>query len=342
MSTFTYTPSSVPNNNPIDNFVATGTFFEDIYELRINGILIRIVDVPIQSSSITFPSFTLSSSTYPNGPYIVTIVGDNVVTYTTFRPLQVYSTTFTYTPGSITSDTPISNFTATGPFPATNYDLLINGTVVSTSDDTRRGKDSIGFYPFSLDSFQFPSGSYPVTIFGNGNNYTTATQIQVTCFVKGTEILCADGIKKVENIEVNDEVVTYKHGNKKVKHILSFKYTNDKSMSQICKHKEHPLFITGGHSILVDELSEQEKQQTMDIWNELKMVDDKFLLLAFISDKFEKIENENEYDLYHIVLENDELDGQYGIYADNILTETMSINCYNTCLQKQGLMVVNV
>jgi hypothetical protein len=253
MSTFTYTPSSVPNNNPIDNFVATGTFFEDIYELRINGILIRIVDVPIQSSSITFPSFNLNSS-------------------------------------------------------------------------------------------QFPAGSYTVTINGvqEERNYTTSTQIQVTCFVKGTEILCADGIKKVENIEVNDEVVTYNHGNKKVKHILSFKYTNDKSMSQICKHKEHPLFITGGHSILVDELSESEKQQTMDIWNELKMVDDKFLLLAFISDKFEKLENENEYDLYHIVLENDELDGQYGIYADNILTETMSINCYNTCVQKQGLMVVNV
>jgi hypothetical protein len=75
---------------------------------------------------------------------------------------------------------------------------------------------------------------------------------------------------------------------------------------------------------LVDELTNKEKELTINIWNELKMIDDKYLLLASIGDRFEKIFNENEYDIYHIVIGNE----QYGIYADNVLSETMSYNFF--------------
>jgi hypothetical protein len=146
--------------------------------------------------------------------------------------------------------------------------------------------------------------------------------VEPPCFNKGTLILCIDGNKKIEDLNINDEIITYKHGPKKIKQIFHSKFKNDTSFSQLCKYKN--LIITGGHSILVDELTNKEKELTINIWNELKMIDDKYLLLASIGDRFEKIFNENEYDIYHIVIGNE----QYGIYADNVLSETMSYNFF--------------
>ena len=38
------------------------------------------------------------------------------------------------------------------------------------------------------------------------------------------------------------------------------------------------------------------------------------------------IENNNKLKYYHICLENEDISGQYGIYSNNILTETLPIN----------------
>jgi hypothetical protein len=58
------------------------------------------------------------------------------------------------------------------------------------------------------------------------------------------------------------------------------------------------------------------------------MINDKFLLLACCSDQFVKIRDMNEYKYYHIILENDNIDKQYGIWADGVLTETICERFY--------------
>ena len=57
---------------------------------------------------------------------------------------------------------------------------------------------------------------------------------------------------------------------------------------------------------------------------------DKHLLLACVSEDFEMIKTEECFNLYHIVLENENIDGHYGVYANNgILTETVREKYYN-------------
>ena len=56
--------------------------------------------------------------------------------------------------------------------------------------------------------------------------------------------------------------------------------------------------------------------------------------MAYFSESCEKINNEDIYELYHLVLENDNEYGQYGIYSNGILSESMSYNCYKSLLTK--------
>jgi Hint domain len=204
----------------------------------------------------------------------------------------------------------------------TSYTLLINGnsfsgTVVSSSQ-----------LNFGVINVSF-RGSFEASVRTNNGSYTQVQTVNITCFVKGTKITCKNGIKLIEDCNVGDLVLTYKHGYKKIKNILRYTHKNNpnNSFHQICN--VNGLTITGGHSILVDGLTDLQKAETMKIWGELKMIDDKYLLLASLQS--EKIHNNEKYELFHIVLENDDEFGQYGIYADDVLTESMSIHCYNNC-----------
>ena len=61
-------------------------------------------------------------------------------------------------------------------------------------------------------------------------------------------------------------------------------------------------------------------------------INDKFLLLSCCSEQFEKVEDTNEYIYYHIVLENNDPEKHYGIWADGVLTESISEKVYLTHL----------
>ena len=167
-------------------------------------------------------------------------------------------------------------------------------------------------------------------------NVTASAQLTITCFCKGTGILCITDKEeyiKVEDLKINTLVKTYKNESKKIVSIYKTIYKNDTSYHQICKisnykNQTNDLYLTGGHSILVDELSETEKSKTLEYWNEYKKINDKYLLLSCVNDNIVKIDDEDDYEVYHIVLDNDDELGQYGIYANGILTESMSIHCY--------------
>ena len=157
------------------------------------------------------------------------------------------------------------------------------------------------------------------------------------CFIKGTKILCLN--KDLEEVyipieELNDEylVKTYLHGYKKISSIGKSIITNDIDDMNYCIFRLNSedeiydnLIVTGGHAVLVDELSELEIKEHLLKWAELKKIDDKYLLLAGLSSRFEKIIDNNNYEVFHIVCEDDGDEfKQYGIYANGILTESMS------------------
>ena len=88
--------------------------------------------------------------------------------------------------------------------------------------------------------------------------------------------------------------------------------------------KDYDIILTGGHSILVDELTENE-QLNNNKYNFNSTIEDKKLLLVSSSNNFEQLQNDVQYELCHLVLENDNIHERYGIYInEHILSETCS------------------
>ena len=87
----------------------------------------------------------------------------------------------------------------------------------------------------------------------------------------------------------------------------------------------HDVIVTGKHGIFVDEVTEEELIRTKKCGTTIRHIDDKKVLPACASDKFEKINDIFEFELWHFVLENDDVEKNYGIYiTDAILSESCS------------------
>jgi len=152
------------------------------------------------------------------------------------------------------------------------------------------------------------------------------------CYGENTRILCLideeEKYVNISDITVGTLVKTYKFGYKPVKYINSFNHFTFSSLNpidSIYKMNDSDLIITGGHSILVDELTEEESDKIIK-YNFSNTILDKKLLLACCSDKFTLLDNFGEViKLFHIVLENDNINDHYGIYVnDDILSESCS------------------
>jgi hypothetical protein len=162
------------------------------------------------------------------------------------------------------------------------------------------------------------------------------------CFNEGTKILCLN--KKfeeeyipIENLRKGDLVKSYKHGYRKIELIGTHHMINNPNKILECMYKMEKtnengliedLIVTGGHSILVDDLGEN-KDENEKIFKGTQIIDDKYLLLSCVSKDFKKLENNNLYNYYHFVLENSgNNEERYGVWANGILTETPSKNFF--------------
>lgn len=158
--------------------------------------------------------------------------------------------------------------------------------------------------------------------------YYTSTPL---CYEANTLILVLENeeevYKKVSELKVGDLVKTYKQGYKKINLLRSFSYKpldKNNKLNLLYKHKENGIILTAGHSILVDELTEEEKLNNKK-YHFSQTIEDKKLLLACSSDKFEKIDDDQEYELYHFSLESDEPKSHFGVYInDGLLSESCS------------------
>lgn len=165
-----------------------------------------------------------------------------------------------------------------------------------------------------------------------GTSWTV--QMDVACFNYGTKILCnKNRYIAIQDLKKGDLVKTYKNGYKKIAMIGKNKMINDPKSKLNCMYKMGNLMITGGHSILVNSLTDEHinnyKRDNIFQTDKEKKIDDKYLLLSSYSDKFVKMEDNKEYTYYHFVLENDgDNEKRYGVWAEGILVETPSYNLY--------------
>jgi len=198
-----------------------------------------------------------------------------------------------------------------------------------------------------LDELNPSNGPLTQGLFTNkfGTNLSTLENqsgvfINNLCFNEGTLILTLNSNNEdvwveIEKLQIGQLVKTYLHGYRKVKHLgkgilknnvaepLNCMYKITKNNNNIFKD----LIITGGHSILVDTIEDNnENMLNLKYFNNnVYHIDDKLLLLSCASKNFIQIDDVNEYTYYHFVLENDgDINKCYGVWANGILTETPS------------------
>ena len=163
--------------------------------------------------------------------------------------------------------------------------------------------------------------------------------IGASCFNEGTKILALDKnlneeYISIQNLQKGDLVKTYLHGYRKITSIGKGKMRNDQNKWDKCMYKLEKtesngliedLIITGGHSILVDDLKNYKEENDTLFGGLSPKIDDKYLLLASVSTDFIKVKDMNIYTYYHLTLENNGNDDErFGIWANGMLTETPS------------------
>ena len=116
------------------------------------------------------------------------------------------------------------------------------------------------------------------------------------------------------------------------------------------------LYVTGGHALLHDKLSDKEAEKMTKLaefynnyeviipdasnmsskqleeittltkyYNDYSIVlDGKKKLIAYYDERFEEVNDTRLFNIYHIVLENENKYGSYGLYANGVLAESTS------------------
>ena len=158
----------------------------------------------------------------------------------------------------------------------------------------------------------------------------------IPCFNENTKILTNNGYKLIQDLKIGDMVKTLLNDYKPIviigkQTIEHFAY-KERIKDQLYKYSKNDyaeifedLILTGGHSILVDKLTEKQQNKTKEYWNNLLKTDNKYRLLSVIDEKSHVYEISGIYTVYHLALESDDCSINYGIYANGILVESCPI-----------------
>lgn len=105
----------------------------------------------------------------------------------------------------------------------------------------------------------------PLTVDPDKGQFIETNQflIDEVCFVPGTEILTASGVRAIENVRAGDLVLTHKGRWRPVKHVMSRDYVGEvvtlkgKGLSQVTATTNHPFYVqpvkpTRAHRVEVD------------------------------------------------------------------------------------------
>jgi hypothetical protein len=189
----------------------------------------------------------------------------------------------------------------------------------------------------------FPAGTDLLSAYGDRNFYVYRAY---PCFKEGTQILCQvegkDVYKPIESLAKGILVKTSRDGYKPValvgKGTIKNPGTNERIENRLykCSPENYPelkedLFITGCHSILVDSLTETQRQETIKHLSKVFVTDKKYRLMACLDDRAEPFVADGTHTIYHLALEHEDGNMNYGVYANGgLLVETCCINSLKT------------
>ena len=178
----------------------------------------------------------------------------------------------------------------------------------------------------------------------NNYNWTITGDIFV-CFMKDTMILILEnGIeveRKVQELK-NDDMIKISTGEyKKLVFIGTKKIDIRKNIDKIRIMKQgilgnnlpnKNLLVTSGHSVLFKNLKNVNEYYNENIYNNnvegyYKIMSQHCKLFDHVKpEELTNIKDGNNVSYYHFVLENKDEEGQYGVYSNGILSETMALS----------------
>ena len=170
----------------------------------------------------------------------------------------------------------------------------------------------------------------------------------ISCFAKNTKILLSNNTEEyVQNLKINDIIKTTEGDRKIIRIYSSFTY-NISKFKKIIKNAlsenipNDNLYLSEGHSIFLNKninirkynkgysIPEYYKNSLkINKLNRLLACDFNLAKNILISDVENILENEKLY-YYHIILENNNNNGHYAVYSNGMMTESMSLNYYNS------------
>jgi len=226
-------------------------------------------------------------------------------------------------------------FLGAPPTPLQTMQFTLSSPVIKTASlASYEISDDFLTFLYIVDLTNHP-GSFPIILEDVVSGYFVVSNHMFTstaaCFNENTTLLTLvndeEVYKSIKDVKVGDELVTYKHGLKKVTHIDHNTLTNNPDSVSDCMYKlsvsdKYPdltddLILLGRHSILVDQLTKKQKRKTMEI-HPVDKIDDKSLLITMFNDDFEVIDSHETFTYYHLVLEpgKDKVDRRYGVYVN--------------------------
>jgi hypothetical protein len=168
----------------------------------------------------------------------------------------------------------------------------------------------------------------------NPTNVSVLTGL--TCFNKDTKILTNNGYILIQDLKKGDLIKTLLHGFVPI-HTIGYRDIYNSDDNEIIKDKLfvysnsvyddliEDLILTGGHSVLVDEIKGDEEIKVRKLFGKMLQVEGKYRLPAYIDNIAKPYTKEGTYTVYHLALEHDNDDFSYGIYANGLLVESCSI-----------------
>lgn len=177
------------------------------------------------------------------------------------------------------------------------------------------------------------SSSNPIYSYIQTNYPLTTIVVGPSCYNENVNILTDNGYIPINQIQIGASIKTLNDGYKKVikTHFQPFNANHSHFGSTMYKLKLDNEFkelnITGNHCILLDEY-DNHMDATVNGNKDEWMIDGKHISVAGKNPNFEKMP-ETSYMVYHLVLENDDAKRRYAIFANGILSESMSEGHYD-------------
>ena len=132
-------------------------------------------------------------------------------------------------------------------------------------------------------------------------------------------------------------VKTFKHGYKQIfgisKSIITDSDNKDYKLYK-CTNEHYPeifqdLYITGNHSILVSKITEKQREDCVKAMGRFCVTDGKGRLMAHLDNRAIPHSFTGTCNIFHLALEHECIDSNYGIYANGLLVETTSKRLIN-------------